>query len=175
MKRDLPPLTLSLWDYGGQEVFYTLHHVFLSEKGICTVVFDMAEFQSNKQSSLDFLQFWLTSIEIHAPNAPLIIVGTRADKVSNHAQIDKALRKGLSLRSKNTLVLNDKLSFFPINNLSSDPERGAPLRKAIDAAVRKFGSAFLEQKVELRFLLLSVDFSKSSRSIMRLTLVTNSS
>jgi len=40
MKRDLPPLTLSLWDYGGQEVFYTLHHVILSEKGIYTVVFE---------------------------------------------------------------------------------------------------------------------------------------
>jgi len=34
MKRDVPPLTLSLWDYGGQEVFYTLHHVFLSENEI---------------------------------------------------------------------------------------------------------------------------------------------
>ena len=34
-------LTLSIWDYGGQEVFYALHHVFLSKFGVYCVVFDM--------------------------------------------------------------------------------------------------------------------------------------
>jgi len=79
----------------------------------------MAEFQSKKEQSPEVLRFWLTSIEMHAPKAPFIIVGTRADKVSNHAQIDKALRRHCA--------------------------------RLFDGAVRKFGSAFLEQKVELRW------------------------
>ena len=28
---------LSMWDYGGQKMFFTLHHMFLTPEGICGI------------------------------------------------------------------------------------------------------------------------------------------
>lgn len=31
-------IKMSIWDYGGQEVFYTLHHLFLTQYGVYMLV-----------------------------------------------------------------------------------------------------------------------------------------
>ena len=38
------PITMSVWDYGGQNVFYALHHLFLTREGVYLVVFNMVDF-----------------------------------------------------------------------------------------------------------------------------------
>ena len=37
------PLLMSLWDFGGQEVFSSLHHLFLTRNGVYCVVFSVVE------------------------------------------------------------------------------------------------------------------------------------
>ena len=91
---DLADVTLSLWDYGGQEVFYALHHLFLTRYGVYIVVFNMKDMCSSapRQSvdeCLRFVRFWLSSIAVHGrartgPTRdlpPVLLIGTHKDKV----------------------------------------------------------------------------------------------
>ena len=76
-------VTLSIWDYGGQEVFHALHHIFLTNHGIYCVVFNMAEFDRSQEATINFLSFWLHSIKLHAEKAPIVLVGTRKDEIES--------------------------------------------------------------------------------------------
>ena len=89
-------LTLSLWDYGGQDVFLSLHHLFLSRYGVYVVVFDMADMTATQRlcergrASVSTLRFWLMTIAVHSlgrdgKTAPIMIVGTHKDQVRKTA------------------------------------------------------------------------------------------
>ena len=69
-------ITVSVWDYGGQKVFYTLHQLFLTEYGIYLLVFSIPHLLKKPQESLEYLNLWINSIHLHAPQAPVIIAGT---------------------------------------------------------------------------------------------------
>ena len=126
---------MSIWDYGGQEVFYALHHVFLTEFGVYCVVFDMSRLvdpsatDETRSSSLDLLQFWLRSIQMHASSAPVFIFGTHKDMVSSteeHLKINSLLKDSLRLASNRQVIAysEKKLWFFPVDNkagLNEDP------------------------------------------------------
>jgi hypothetical protein len=92
------PVKLTLLDHAGQDIFYTLHHLFINRFGVYVVVFNMEWLndESNKKQEveehLSFLRFWLNSIFVHAQSplgyegdavAPIILVGTHKDKVRN--------------------------------------------------------------------------------------------
>jgi len=85
-------ISLIIWDYGGQEVFHVLHHLFLTEKGIYVVVFDIREIigrdkfkdklsekefkmMDSVEGSIETVRFWLESIRLHAPKAEIALVG----------------------------------------------------------------------------------------------------
>ena len=68
----------STWDFGGQRVFNTLHHLFLTNFGVCLLVFNLSTYLFNAVSSTEKLKFWLNSVKLHAADAPLILVGTFA-------------------------------------------------------------------------------------------------
>ncbi|GBG35178.1 NACHT, LRR and PYD domains-containing protein 1, partial [Hondaea fermentalgiana] len=78
-------VSFTIWDYGGQEVFYALHHLFLTQYGIYVLVFDMREvlgkdrfakvldekeFENlaSQEDALNTLRFWIDSIRLHAPS-----------------------------------------------------------------------------------------------------------
>eukprot|EP00924_Labyrinthula_sp_SR-Ha-C_P004420 snap_masked-scaffold_89-processed-gene-0.37-mRNA-1 protein AED:0.46 eAED:0.46 QI:0/0/0/0.5/1/1/2/0/870 len=89
-----PTLGFSIWDFGGQSVFYSLHHLFLTDYGCYLVVFDakkmLDEDQGERKLEIDFLKFWLNSKKLHAPKAPLFIVGTHCENfsTSNYNTVD---------------------------------------------------------------------------------------
>ncbi|GBG16105.1 Leucine-rich repeat serine/threonine-protein kinase 1, partial [Hondaea fermentalgiana] len=91
-------ISFTIWDYGGQEVFYALHHLFLTQYGVYMLVFDMREVLgkerfkekidkieyaklASQEDSLETLRFWIDSIRLHAPGANIAIVGTYLDQV----------------------------------------------------------------------------------------------
>ena len=81
-------ISFSIWDYGEQEVFYTLHPIFLSREGVHLLVFDMCKnLKKETEKSLELLQFWLNSLKLHAQGAPIIMVGSRMDQLSNESLI----------------------------------------------------------------------------------------
>jgi leucine-rich repeat kinase 2 len=81
------PLTFSCWDMGGQEVYYSTHQFFLSERSLYLIVFNLVD-----ESSIKKVDYWLASIQIRAPDAPIFLVGTHMDdKMCTAAHIDSLL------------------------------------------------------------------------------------
>eukprot|EP00300_Choanocystis_sp_HF-7_P018405 c20031_g1_i4.p1 GENE.c20031_g1_i4~~c20031_g1_i4.p1 ORF type:complete len:1055 (+),score=191.90 c20031_g1_i4:1637-4801(+) len=129
----------SAWDYGGQDVFYCFHPLFLTRYGVYLVVFDMQWLASSasaetRQQCQNFLRFWLYSIAIHSTGqdgstAPVFIIGTHKDHVGDpkeHEDMSKWLHDTFVHTPAWTNVRPCKegavssqrvlLWFFPINN-----------------------------------------------------------
>jgi len=98
------PLRISMWDYGGQEKFHVMHHMYLSRFCVYLLVFSMKWLLSGVGEEmvecLEYLTGWLNSILIHVVDpkdkslAPILIIGTHKDEVPNpqdHAKISKIL------------------------------------------------------------------------------------
>lgn len=107
----------AIFDYGGGNVFSTIHHLFLTENGIYLVVFNIkklvARISSKKEiaKSLTILKFWLNSVRLHAPNSTILLVGTSLDTVSFH------LKKKF-LKTKRRDRVSKKDSDSNLSNLS---------------------------------------------------------
>jgi len=66
----------SIWDFAGQELYYTTHQFFLTGRSMFVVVFDLQQ-TYNQQTRVEF---WLQSIALHAGrDVPVFLVGTHAD------------------------------------------------------------------------------------------------
>lgn len=79
MKSNLLPnpddrIEFSSWDFAGQDVYYSTHHLFLSTRAIYMVVFNIVDFKSSK------VDYWVRSVLLRAPQAPIIFVGTHVDE-----------------------------------------------------------------------------------------------
>jgi len=73
------PLTFSVWDFAGQDVYYTTHSFFLSHRALYLVVFDMTEPLESSR-----VEYWLKSVEARTKDSPVILVGTHADQEVSH-------------------------------------------------------------------------------------------
>jgi hypothetical protein len=119
----LDSLILEGWDLGGQRIFFTLHHLYMTRFSVFCVLFDMRQlchdaarrfpdaFQGVppgvevRQYALGVLRFWLNSIVVHTVGAdddscaPFVLVGTHKDIVhsaQDHAQISALLQDTFS-------------------------------------------------------------------------------
>ena len=174
-------VTLSIWDYGGQDVFYALHHIFLTRCGIYCVVFNMAELVGSPEDTLSFLLFWLRSIKLHAEEAPIVLVGTRKDEIalhckdeiellSSHKEISNLLKEKLNLDGNHLGRIcpyyyseekRDYLYFFPIDNkkgLHGDPVI-VQLKEMIITTVKE--KRYVKRKVPISWIRTSDRFRKN--------------
>eukprot|EP01105_Mastigella_eilhardi_P023812 TRINITY_DN606_c0_g1_i2.p1 TRINITY_DN606_c0_g1~~TRINITY_DN606_c0_g1_i2.p1 ORF type:complete len:1060 (-),score=203.79 TRINITY_DN606_c0_g1_i2:1386-4565(-) len=81
----LRDLHFSVWDFGGQAVFHPTHQFFLTSRALYLVVFDL------EKPDFHRIDYWLRQIQKTArqpPGPPVILVGTRADKVTPDAACD---------------------------------------------------------------------------------------
>lgn len=138
MKIQSEALCFNIWDFGGQDVFYTLHHLFLTRHGVYLFVFDLREVSTAPSASAatsphignageftEYFKFWLNSVQLHASGAPIVLAGTFADEAvsGNVEEMERQIQKVVvsSGGGSANIVPNaaDKLSFFPIDNKSS--------------------------------------------------------
>ncbi|GBG34515.1 Leucine-rich repeat serine/threonine-protein kinase 1 [Hondaea fermentalgiana] len=170
-------VSFSIWDYGGQRVFYALHHIFLTSKGLYVVVFDMRELLdvdklkdkltpqelaglATRDESLWFVRFWLNSIKLHAPDASVVLVGTHKDQVDDLEEVDDVLRAAGVVRPDCRLVLPENdLLFFAVDNCSPDVNRAEALRKAVTETATQLDHA--HDKVPLAWLKIREDLVES--------------
>jgi hypothetical protein len=65
-----------VWDFAGQTVYYNTHQFFLSNRAVYLLMWNIR--LGYEHAGLDF---WLSSISVHSPQAPILVVGTHLDQV----------------------------------------------------------------------------------------------
>eukprot|EP00924_Labyrinthula_sp_SR-Ha-C_P006209 snap_masked-scaffold_63-processed-gene-0.33-mRNA-1 protein AED:1.00 eAED:1.00 QI:0/0/0/0/1/1/2/0/523 len=107
-------------DFGGQEVFSSLHHLFMNPNAVYVLVFNLTK-QNNKD--MNRLKFWLISVVKNAPKAPIILIGTYLKlffRKNKKQELEKTELKVFKLVSETftdfQVPENEKISFFPIEN-----------------------------------------------------------
>ncbi|XP_021345742.1 uncharacterized protein LOC110445432 isoform X2 [Mizuhopecten yessoensis] len=76
---------LSMWDFGGEKIFYDSHHIFLSKDAVYLLCFDVKKLQEDQD--LEPILFWLRSIATYSEctgkskGPPVILIGTHTDQM----------------------------------------------------------------------------------------------
>jgi hypothetical protein len=133
-------ITFHTWDFGGQQVYYVLHHLFITE-GVYCLCFNMLEALNNPNECMEYIAFWLNSAYSHVASkddCSILLVGTHRDIVTDsldHVKISDQLVRQFEQcsfwrcvrqpsHSGDSLASND-LCFFPVDNTSSTDTTGA--------------------------------------------------
>ena len=74
----------SIWDFGGQEEYYSTHQCFLSQRSLYLLLFNLKHGDKGVQE----LRPWLNNIALRAPKSCIIIVGTHLDEVKDEDRGD---------------------------------------------------------------------------------------
>ncbi len=69
------PLTLNTWDFGGQDIYHATHQFFLTKRSLYLVAWNAR--LGAIQGKLDY---WLDTIRVLAPDAPVLLVATHIDE-----------------------------------------------------------------------------------------------
>lgn len=72
---------LELWDTGGQERFRALPPVYFRRARAALLCYDVTA----PDSLLEAFDLWLPMLEQHVPHCPVIVVGCKADRISDKA------------------------------------------------------------------------------------------
>eukprot|EP00924_Labyrinthula_sp_SR-Ha-C_P012700 maker-scaffold_67-snap-gene-0.4-mRNA-1 protein AED:0.63 eAED:0.63 QI:9/0.33/0.42/0.57/0.5/0.57/7/0/791 len=109
---------LRVYDFGGQEVFSSVHHIFMNKKAIYLIVFNMTKLN---EKDLFRLKFWCDSILGNTPKAPVLFIGTYLNtflkKNKSLENMNNKIKYFLSkLSGKLTIVEDIRTIFFPVEN-----------------------------------------------------------
>ena len=151
-------IKMTIWDYGGQAVFYTLHHLFLSRFGVYLLVFDLRKLVEARgrarddAEALEYLRFWLNSVKLHAPGAPLLLVGTFGDEVDGSTAMREVKKKvAYLLGQRFTQVVGGQNIDTCLHVIDNKSARGmGELRKAIEHAMDE--QEYVRLKVPVKWM-----------------------
>eukprot|EP00466_Bigelowiella_natans_P020127 jgi/Bigna1/86157/estExt_fgenesh1_pg.C_80205 len=116
-------IRVSVWDFAGQEVFYTSHVIFLNRNCLYMVVFSLEEFLGREKShgetaakqqrdAEEYLRFWLQNIRTFAPGAPIVLVGTKIDKLKEFKEPEELLKTLNDVDRKVTRIAREVFEGF---------------------------------------------------------------
>ncbi|XP_053390107.1 uncharacterized protein LOC128553027 [Mercenaria mercenaria] len=91
---------LSIWDFGGQFVYYATHQIFLSQRAVYLLVFNLtggldkkvtdreSPCNSKTRTMRDYIRFWVGSVHSFVGSEdgndpPIILVGTHNDQIDD--------------------------------------------------------------------------------------------
>ena len=109
-KRKSGAFTINFWDFGGQEILYSMHRCFLTERSCYLIVVD------NRRADMDMMaqaRFWLKNIATFVSGAPVIIMANMWEKDEYRDDIEvKRLREefGNSVDLKCVIPISAKTS-----------------------------------------------------------------
>ena len=161
-------LKISLYDFGGQKIFSSIHHLFLTKFGVYVIVFNMEWMvgdEEEKNRCFEYLDFWVNSVAIHtcdekSVSAPIAFVGTHADCVSSeddYKVISKEIKDNFGTVWASIIEYDDfqgtseSLSFFPVNNKKGQVDEN--LQKLLQHVEKEILRAdYIQEKYPLRWL-----------------------
>ncbi|KAH3690488.1 hypothetical protein DPMN_191432 [Dreissena polymorpha] len=154
-------ITVSVWDFAGQTLYYSTHQFFLNKRSIYVVVMDMTKCLEDVVSKsdgigiwcglvddctyLDIFKFWLNAIHMNSDyqsgkrtiKPTVILVGTRKDKMKGSAEeIEKKMNMYFddalcSFDNNSPIFEHIYRSRFLVNNLSPNDSSFGELQKEI--------------------------------------------
>ncbi|XP_022107649.1 uncharacterized protein LOC110988457 [Acanthaster planci] len=147
---------LSLWDFAGDTLYHCTHHIFMPDRALYVIVFNLQAAVSDEEGQLQKLLFWLHSVCAHArhPDAVVIIVGTHKESVSeaSRTRITNELHRRIASPFCHRLVvnsLNDKPLFLVENSQPVDEDfkqlRGEIFRRVESAE-------YAQEKYPIKYL-----------------------
>ncbi|XP_070562248.1 uncharacterized protein [Ptychodera flava] len=113
---------LSLWDFAGQELYYSTHHIFISTHSVYLMIFSLLDAVKNKEKQLERIVFWLNSICTHtdSQDTAIFVVGTHRNSINSNqrSEVIAYLTEKLDVhRFRDRFVKNpDGLLVFAIEN-----------------------------------------------------------
>lgn len=137
---------VSIWDFGGQEIYHSTHQFFLTRRSVYLLVAD------SRKEDTDF-QYWLNIVELLSDRSPLVIV--KNEKQDRRRDIDdsglrgrfKSLREVIAVNFEGNRGLED-LSSRIKQHLEALPHIGEALpvtwkrvREALEQDPRNYISA----------------------------------
>eukprot|EP00924_Labyrinthula_sp_SR-Ha-C_P005601 snap_masked-scaffold_92-processed-gene-0.17-mRNA-1 protein AED:1.00 eAED:1.00 QI:0/0/0/0/1/1/3/0/644 len=149
-----------VYDFGGQEIFSSVHHIFMNSNSLYFLIFNMTKISPN---DLFRLKFWCESILKNAEKAPVIFIGTylrrykrKNLKDTNLEKIQNTLQNFVeSLSSELNILKNDMNIFFPIENSKLESQEKKDIKDKIKSLVS--GAAGIKKENFLNFELGTAD------------------
>lgn len=119
-----------MFDFAGQTVYYNTHQFFLTNRSVYLLVWNVR--LGAEHSGLDF---WLNSIDCHAPFCPIFIIGTHIDEVKKYS-LDMAKMKKRYPQIFGFYFVSSKTG-FGIEELSGDIIKAALNEKYMGEKIPK--------------------------------------
>lgn len=166
-------ITLQTFDFAGQEEYHMLHHLFMSNKGLYLIVFDLSlwlDAENDDRLAEESLTFWICSVHCHAPESRVLLVGTHADLLGarrSHilraveSRVQNLLERNEALNTQ--LVVNEaeELCFFPVDNRRRGRQSVELLRAKVDETASDICTrGFLSKPLPLYWLRYQTELSR---------------
>jgi len=88
LQNGLETYKLTAWDYGGQDIYFSTHSLFLNSRSVFLIVWDPETENSNsyQEGGLEFqhfsLKYWVEYVQHKSPGSEIIIVQNKCDKLN---------------------------------------------------------------------------------------------
>jgi small GTP-binding protein len=69
------PMTLNVWDFGGQEIYHATHQFFLTRRSLYIFVWD-----ARQEEEYGRIDYWLNTVETFAADSPVLIIMNKSDE-----------------------------------------------------------------------------------------------
>ncbi|WP_171062796.1 COR domain-containing protein [Larkinella sp. C7] len=120
---------INMWDFGGQEIYYSTHQFFLTKRSIYVFVWD-----ARKEEEYRGFEYWFNTINILSENSSIIIVMNKSDVRTKHIDQETLKRKFPNIAGfyQVSCVMNsgiDDLRIAIINVFKKLPHLGDKLPK----------------------------------------------
>lgn len=73
-EQNLKEAKFNIWDFGGQEIYYSTHQFFLTKRSIYIFVWD-----ARKEEDYDRFLYWFNTINVLSEKSPIIVVMNKSD------------------------------------------------------------------------------------------------
>ncbi len=105
--------SLAIWDFAGQEVYHASHFLFLADRCVYVIAFDVSQ---PVERSFDSIDYWLRIVSSVSNSAPVLFVGTHIDAIVCTVEyLDTYLRR---ITDRYKSVNANILSFVGVSNRS---------------------------------------------------------
>ena len=174
-KVDSSKLSVTIWDFGGQNVFKAIHHLFISPDGVYLIVFSLSKMVENEDKELNELLYWIESVLFHGEEPRICIVGTHLDEFTGDLiEISNKIENKIkSIKSEIILAkYTNEIVFFPVDNKGRTSDGIQKLRKSIIELAES--NEIIKEKVPLKWIICLEDIRvKISNNEMSSTIELN--